>query len=208
MGFCAFIPRHSLNTRLQVALLACTAAVAAYPSGIALSGQPDNSSKLTDEQVIRELERVRSLVLPQQEAWARNLIRSAPNTPGAKLAQQLLDEYDRFHKIESAENEQELRWRSTVREYWRAQRPPRPDYEPPVVCVVNRTDQPVLYEVKGPSLGWAGPHRLRPGQSHQFKYPIVLRYMIGEEVTTRSLPLGTNHVFGLAVAQKSSPTLE
>ncbi|NOX55439.1 MAG: hypothetical protein GXP27_13580 [Planctomycetes bacterium] len=178
---------------LQSALIVAFASVSAATAG----GQPAPQTQgfAWSEEVERELERIRTLVLPQQKAWARRLIRQRPETPMAKAAQQLLEEYRLLDQLRERERREAEAHRRAVRAYWRAKQVPPLTVSRQFVRLTNRSDRAVLYEIKGPSMAWAGPYRLRKGQTHQFVYPAAVRFLVGDQVIEASVTPGAEYVF-------------
>lgn len=70
-------------------------------------------------------------------------------------------------------------------------------FDNPGVKITNSSDQPLVYETKGPYSGWGGPYELQPGKSHEFDIPYALVYRQvspgGRQVFT--LPVGSHSEF-------------
>ena len=164
-------------------------------AAVAAEMQPKMEDPLNEQQVQEFFERVRTLVLPQQEQWARELIRRHPDTPVAKQAQMLLDEYTRYNKATDEEQQRKQAHTKAIREFWDARRPAARKATVGPLEIINETDRPVLYQVKGPSMEWAGPHRLRAGQTHRFHYPVRYRRYSRKDLNEFSLSVGTRYAF-------------
>jgi len=135
------------------------------------------------------------LVLPQQKAWARGLIRQQPDTPMAKAAQQLLDEYRCFDALREAERRQADAYARGIRADWRSRRVPRLTAQRRVVRLRNRAGRAVPYQIKGPSMAWSGPYRLRDGQTHEVRYMATIRFWDGTRFVVRSVTPGYEYTF-------------
>lgn len=81
-------------------------------------------------------------------------------------------------------------------------------FGPPGVKLSNASQQPFVYETKGPYSGWGGPYTLKPGESVQFNiaYPLLLRRNTQGGVKTYTLPAGSANEF-FVPAGKQSPEL-
>ena len=148
-----------------------------------------------EDEFQKEIERVRTLVLPLQKRWAREFIKKNPDSPNAKIAQELLDEYNFYDTQAELERQKEKNRTQIVKQCWDNRRlpPGMPDANP--IRITNLTDVPVLYQIKGPSSNWSGPYRLRERQTHQFKYPMLYRRITQEGLSVYSLSLGGRYVF-------------
>lgn len=185
-------PRSVGPFSVLIAALAWLARVPSAAGGPDVE-QPRNSA--WSEEVERELERIRTLILPQQKTWARRLIRQHPETPMAKAAQQLLDEYRRLDQLREKERREAEAHRRAVRAYWQARRVAPLTAPQQFVRLTNRADREVLYEIKGPCMVWTGPYRLRKGQTHQFVYPAAVRFFVGDQIIVTSVTPGAEYVF-------------
>ena len=141
------------------------------------------------------INRIGTLVLPQQKQLAREIIKERPGTPLAELAQKLLAEYELYEELAAREQlERDARTRS-IREFWDAGRVPAPSIPAPLVTLVSDFDEPVLYQVRLPSMKWTGPYRLRPGQTHRYRGPVLFRRVTADGVTAYMLTPYTRYVF-------------
>lgn len=145
------------------------------------------------------LKGVEKLVLSQQRRVARKVIRLYPKSKSAQVARLLLEEYHRFDELKEEEEQKDIAWMNTVRNHWFVERDPVHDSpwftilkgtEKLPTRVVNKSTTPVLYELKGPSMPWNGPFRLRVGESHEFYYSAQVRYFSDEGVVEKRLAPG------------------
>jgi|GEM_PF-1620764 len=145
------------------------------------------------------LKGVQKLVLSQQKRIASKVIRLYPKSESAKVARLLLEEYERFAQIKEEEEKQDAAWMNQVRNHWFVERDPVHDSyfftiidgtKIPASKIVNRSKTPVLYEMKGPSMPWNGPYRLRVGESHEFYYSAQIRYFDDQGVVVKHLHQG------------------
>ena len=159
------------------------------------AGAKVQAQQSDEDEFQKEIERVRTLVLPLQKRWAREFIKKNPDSPDAKIAQELLDEYKFYDTQAELERQKEKNRTQKVKQYWDNRRLPRrmPDANP--IRITNLTDVPVLYQIKGPSMNWSGPYRLREGQTHQFEYPMLYQRITQEGLSVYSLSLGSRYVF-------------
>ena len=65
------------------------------------------------------------------------------------------------------------------------------------VKLTNASDQPLVYETKGPYSGWGGPFSLTPGGTHDYPihYPLLFRRRAGSGYQMFTLPVGTHSEF-------------
>lgn len=49
-------------------------------------------------------------------------------------------------------------------------------FEIPTIKLTNLSDEPFVYETKGPYSDWGGPYTLKPGESQEYKIPYPLTY--------------------------------
>jgi hypothetical protein len=70
-------------------------------------------------------------------------------------------------------------------------------YGPAGVKLTNSSDQPLVYETKGPYSGWGGPYTLKPGDAHDFaiSYPLSFRRRTETGYQSYTLPAGTHSEF-------------
>ena len=70
-------------------------------------------------------------------------------------------------------------------------------FETPPTRLTNRSDQPIVYETRGPYSAWGGPYTLPPGQTHEYTlpYPLLYRRQLGDEVESNSLAVGSDSEF-------------
>ncbi|MCA9005092.1 MAG: hypothetical protein KDA70_07430 [Planctomycetaceae bacterium] len=145
------------------------------------------------------LKGVDKLVLSQQKRVAKEVIRKYPKSETAKIAELILEEYSRFDRLKEADEAAESAWKNEVRNHWFVERNPvhnscfftilegtqvRP------AQIVNSSKTPVLYEMKGPSMPWNGPYRLRANESHEFNYPVQLRFFSDQGLIVKQLSQG------------------
>ena len=184
--------RCAVALAVLFALAACSA-----PRVIAADDEQTETPKQTDtpEDVQQVIDKIRQVILPQQKQLARELIRKYPNSDLARLAQKLLDEYKLYDELTAAQRQRDDARTKRIRGYWDARRPVLCVAEPNPVQITNLTDQPVLYQVKGPSMGWAGPLRLRAGESHQYNYSVAFRRVTEGGQEHYSLAVGNHYVF-------------
>ena len=188
--------RTSRFTRPRIASFGLNRVLLAWGIvGVAAMSFGAEQHPLDQEQTNETLERIRTLILPQQKQWARNLIRQQPDTPLAKLAQQLLDEYKMYDAAREAEQRKADARTKQVREFWKARYRPAPKSETKPLRITNQSDEPVLFQVKGPSMAWSNPQRLRSGETQKFHYPVIYRRFTKAGTSTYSLSVGTLYVF-------------
>jgi poly(3-hydroxybutyrate) depolymerase len=67
------------------------------------------------------------------------------------------------------------------------------------VKISNRTDQPLVYETKGPHTGWGGPYTLEPNDDHEFEvsYPLTYRHRLNGKYRLFILSSGSHSEFRL-----------
>ncbi|QDV53466.1 hypothetical protein [Gimesia fumaroli] len=145
------------------------------------------------------LKGVQKLVLSQQRRIARKVIRLYPKSESAKVARLLLDEYERFDKLKEEEEKADIEWLNQVRHHWFVERDPvhNTSYftllegtQKAPTKVINQSKTPVLYELKGPSMPWNGPFRLRTGESHEFYYSAQVRFFSDQGTVVKHLTPG------------------
>jgi len=195
--------------------------VALFAVAVCCSAQVATAAdkKSEDPAEAREMiEHIRRVVLPQQKKIARELIRKYPNSELAKLAQELLDEYKLYDELAAAEQQKDESRLQKIRDYWDearnkkrreygdAQRPATRPTKPHLLQITNLTDEPVLYQVKGPAMDWSGPFRLRADESHRFHSSVIFRRVTKMGLSQYSLSAGQHYVFR-RLPQESSPRL-
>ena len=148
-----------------------------------------------EDEFQKKIEEVRTLVLALQKRWAREFIKMNPDSPDAKIAQELLDEYQLYGTQAELERQKENSRTQMVKQYWGNRRLPFRVADANPIRITNLTDVPVLYQIKGPSMDWSGPYRLREGQTHQFEYPMLYQRITQEGLSVYSLSLGSRYVF-------------
>lgn len=145
------------------------------------------------------LKGVEKLVLSQQRRVAKKVIRLYPKSESAKIAKLLLEEYHRFDRIKEEEIQAEADWLNHVRNYWFRDRNPVHNScfftviegsRKPAVKLTNKSKSPVLYELKGPSMPWNGPYRLRVGETHEFYYAADIRFFSDQGLVVKSVMPG------------------
>ncbi|WP_339732440.1 hypothetical protein [uncultured Gimesia sp.] len=160
-------------------------------------------AKMTPEQqeaAAQELLKgVQKLVLSQQQRIARKVIRLYPKSESAKVAKLLLEEYERFSQLKEEEQQADIEWLDQVRNHWFKERSPVHNScfftilegtQKSATTVINKSNSPVLYELKGPSMPWNGPFRLRIGESHKFYYSAQVRFFSDQGVVVKNLAPG------------------
>lgn len=145
------------------------------------------------------LKGVQKLVLSQQKRIARKVIRLYPKSESAKVAKLLLEEYQRFDQLKEEEEKADIEWLNQVRNHWFVERNPVHNSSYFTILegtqklptrVVNKSNSPVLYELKGPSMPWNGPFRLRIGESHEFYYAAQVRFFSDQGEVVKQLAPG------------------
>ncbi|MFH1303254.1 MAG: hypothetical protein ABIK07_19490 [Planctomycetota bacterium] len=145
------------------------------------------------------LKGVEKLVLSQQKRVAKKVIRLYPKSESAKVAKLLLDEYQRFDQLKVAEEKADEDWLNQVRDYWFHEHNPQHNSsfftvlegtQESATKIINQSKTPVLYELKGPSMPWNGPFRLRVGESHEFFYSAQIRFFSDQGVVVKHLMPG------------------
>lgn len=145
------------------------------------------------------LKGVEKLVLSQQKRVAKEVIHKYPQSESAKIAELILEEYRRFDRLKEADEAAEAAWKNEVRNYWFVERNPvhNTSYftllegtQLSPAQIINQARTPVLYEMKGPSMPWNGPYRLRPNESHDFNYPVQIRFYSDQGVVVKHLAQG------------------
>lgn len=145
------------------------------------------------------LKGVQKLVLSQQKRIARKVIRLYPKSESAKIARLLLEEYSRFDQLKEEEEQADIEWMNQVRNHWFVERNPVHNSfyftilegtQSVPTKVINHSKSPVLYELKGPSMPWNGPFRLRTGESHEFYYSAQVRFFSDQGVVVKQLSPG------------------
>ncbi len=183
------------------------AAITACPALAAQEPMPPAAQNPDDEQQAqRMIADIRILVLPQQKERAREMIKQFPNTRLAKLAQKLLDEHKLYDAMAAAEIEQKRLHTQWVREYWTAQYPEGLAPMPAPTRLTNSTSEALLYQVRGSGMEWSSPHMLRIGDTHVFRYPLILRRITNEGVVEQDLNVGVQYRF-VAPTAGGNPTL-
>ena len=163
----------------------------------------DDQKQLSPEQqeadAIEMLKGVEKLVLSQQKRVAKEVIRKYPKSETAKIAELILEEYSRFDRLKEAYEAAEAAWKNEVRNHWFVERNPVHNSsfftilegtQVSPALIINQSKTPVLYEMKGPSMPWNGPYRLRPSESHDFNYPVQLRFFSDEGLVVKHLSQG------------------
>lgn len=166
-------------------------------------GSETEQTKLTpqeQEAAAQELLKgVQKLVLSQQKRIAQKVIRLYPKSESAKVAKLLLDEYQRFDQLKVEEEKADAAWINEVRNHWFHERNPQHNSsfftvlegtQSAGVKVSNQSKLPVLYELKGPSMTWNGPFRLRVGESDEFFYSAQVRFFSDQGVVVKHLKPG------------------
>lgn len=163
----------------------------------------DDQKQLSPQQqeadALEMLKGVDKLVLSQQKRVAKEVIRKYPKSETAKIAELILEEYNRFDRLKEADEAAEAAWKNEVRNHWFVERNPvhnsyfftlleGTQVKPAQIINVSKT--PVLYEMKGPSMPWNGPYRLRPNESHDFNYSVQLRFFSEQGVVIKHLSQG------------------
>jgi len=148
------------------------------------------------QELIKGIER---LVLSQQRRIARKVIRLYPKSESAKVAKLLLDEYHRFDQLKEEEQKEEAEWLNQVRNHWFRDKNPQHDSsffsdlkgtQKSAVKLTNQSKLPVLYELKGPSMPWVGPYRLRVGETHKFYYSAQIRFFTDQGIAVKQVKQG------------------
>ncbi|QDT94982.1 hypothetical protein [Gimesia aquarii] len=163
----------------------------------------NKESELTpqeQEEAAQELLKgVEKLVLTQQKRIARKVIRLYPKSESAKIAKLILEEYHRFDQIKEKEEKADAAWLKRVRNHWFHERNPLHDSffftvvkgtRASAVKITNQSKAPVVYEIKGPSMSWNGPFRLRVGESHEFFYSAQIRFFSDQGVVEKRVTPG------------------
>lgn len=137
---------------------------------------------------------IRTLVLPQQIARARKVIKDYPNTHLAKIARQLLDEHSLYAREAQITAQRDQAITRIVKNHW-ANRPApsKPEFTP--LRITNLSDDTVMYQMKGQVTMWSGPYRLRSGETHVFNQPIQYRRITSEGYVEHTLSLGVSYGF-------------
>ncbi|QDT30123.1 hypothetical protein Enr10x_54830 [Gimesia panareensis] len=145
------------------------------------------------------LKGVEKLVLSQQKRIASKVIRLYPQSESAKIARLLLEEYKRFGQLTEDQEKIQAEWMNQVRNHWFVERNPVHNScfftilegtQTPATKIVNRSKTPILYELKGPSMPWTGPYRLRAGESHEFHYTAQVRFFHDDVLVMKTLHHG------------------
>lgn len=163
----------------------------------------DKQSEMTpqeQEEAAQELLKgVEKLVLSQQKRVARKVIHLYPKSESAKIAKLLLEEYHRFDQLKEQEEKADADWIKQVRNHWFQERNPLHDSffftvikgtKASAVKITNQSKSPVLYEIKGPSMPWDGPYRLRVGETHEFFYSAQIRFFSDQGVIEKHVTPG------------------
>jgi len=68
------------------------------------------------------------------------------------------------------------------------------DFEIPTIKVTNQSDEPFIYQTKGPYSGWSESVSLEPGKSHEYPipYPLTYRQSGGTNTAVYTLFTGTH----------------
>lgn len=197
-------PTTLLRNRNTVAFVTLFAVAVCCGSQVITAADEKSEEPAEAQEMI---ERIRRVVLPQQKIIARELIRKYPNSELAKLAQNLLDEYKLYDELAAAEQQKDETRLQNIRDYWDeawskrrqhfwdAQRSTVRLAKPNPLAITNLTDEPVLYQVKGPAMDWSGPYRLRANESHRFNYPVIFRRATKQGLSKYSLSVGKRYIF-------------
>jgi hypothetical protein len=148
-----------------------------------------------DRETQEFIDRISTLVLPQQKQLAREIIKNRPGTPLAELAEKLLAQYELYEDLAAREQRERDARTEWIREFWDAHRVPAPTIAAPLVTLINRFDEPVLYQVKLLSMKWTGPYRLPAGETHRYRGPVLVRRVTAEGVRTYALSPYNQYVF-------------
>jgi len=191
-----------LRSAFGLVLLSLAAAVVAGSSRFASAQEekpPYDETQMAEEQKEEQearemISNIRSLVLPQQKERAQEMIDKYPNTRVAKLAEQLLEEFRLYDALAAAESARIEARTASVREYWTS-RYPGGSFEGEPTRITNLSGEPALYQVRGPSMDWSGPHVLRVGETHLLKYAAEYRRITLEGTEEYALRVGGNYVF-------------
>ena len=67
-------------------------------------------------------------------------------------------------------------------------------FAPPGLKITNKSQQQLVYEIKGPHSGWGGPYTLKPGKHHEFEVPYAVTYRrkVGSRYLLYTLPAGSH----------------
>ncbi len=70
-------------------------------------------------------------------------------------------------------------------------------FEIPGTRITNFSDEPLLYEIRGPYTVWGGPYTLEPGKTHeyQFPHPLTYRQSAGSVWESFTLVAGSYSIF-------------
>lgn len=145
------------------------------------------------------LKGIEKIVLSQQKRIARKVIHLYPKSESAKVAKLLLDEYQRFDQIKEKNERAETAWLNQVRKHWFQDQNPQHDSfyftvlsgtQKSAVKLTNKSKLPVLYEIKGPSMPWVGPYRLRVGETHEVNYSAQIRFFSDQGMVEKNLVQG------------------
>ena len=195
---------HVPTILFLTAFLAVPAGLSAYAAEA-----PRVETRAADETADEKtLEKINTLVLPQQKQWAVELIEKDPDSEEAKLARRLLAEYKRYDELQAEQQREREAATRAIREYWEARQCTvlQPTQRP--LTITNLTEEPVLYQIRGPGMAWAGPHRLRGGDSHKFHYPVVYRRVTQTGIVQYSLSVGSRCVFRVPKAADATRLFE
>ncbi len=188
------------------ALFAGTSAARAQQTGFAQPPIPQPAVEdpaeppSPEDQIRRELEKLKTLEMSQRRAKARELISKYPDSRASHLVRQYLEEMDLYDEAAQAQREVANRRKVVIREYWRqqiaAQLAHVPNYRVlPLVRITNITDQAVLYQIRGYGMDWTRPRFLEPGKTDEVNYPVEYRRITSEGLVQYSLTPGTDYVF-------------
>lgn len=163
------------------------------------AGQSEMTPAEQEEAAQELLKGVEKLVLSQQKRIAQKVIRLYPKSESAKIAKLLLEEYHRFDQLKEQEVAAEADWLNHVRNHWFHDRNPVHNScfftivegsRKSAVKITNQSKSPVLYELKGPSMPWDGPYRLRVGETHEFFYSADIRFYSDRGVVVKHVTPG------------------
>lgn len=172
----------------------------AYAQDDPFAADDEKMTPKEQEEAAQELLKgIEKLVLSQQKRIARKVIRLYPKSESAKVAKLILDEYKRFDKIKEQNAQVDADWINQVRNHWFRDRDPLHDScfftvlkgtQKSAVKLTNQSKLPVLYEIKGPSMPWVGPYRLRVGETHQVNYSAQVRFFSDQGLVEKDLQQG------------------
>ncbi|QGQ24303.1 hypothetical protein F1728_17115 [Gimesia benthica] len=194
--------KHSVLSVLMLLVGATLVSPSVYAQKdpFATDSKPAELTPEEQEQAAQELLKgVEKLVLSQQKRIAAKVIRLYPKSESAKIARLLLEEYARFAVLTEDQERAQAEWLNQVRDHWFVERDPVHNScffmilegtQVPATKIVNTTKTPLLYELKGPSMPWTGPYRLRAGESHEFHYTAQIRFFTDAGLVVKTLHHG------------------